>query len=325
MKRAWAIKLGSGGICIPFCEGKGIVGVGWKEIDLSIAKSGKKEALKNDLRSTSYYKNNDKAVGIACGNLYRFCYECSVGDYILYYDPSNKRVRIAQVVSEAKRRNFDLSDDTDIWLYREVIYPDAVALGIPIVAFDGSLKGSLLGPRGTFWSMDYKRVSLLALGQKPHFDGASAEDLKSTQEKLWELIMKRASFLNETDWEKLVADYFRGLGAHIGKVGGSQAVQDFEAVFCKGSQLEQKWRVQVKRYQDKKASWKEVSRFIEHVSDDNVSICFVSVYGFESKANEMADSHEIQNIKLLQMEDFFQFILSGKYDPGLAEKMGIMS
>jgi predicted Mrr-cat superfamily restriction endonuclease len=323
MGRAWAIKLGSGGVCIPFCETRSIVGVGWKEVDIQIAKSGNKEELRKNVRGTSYYKDNESAVGRACGSLYRFCVECKVGDYILYYDPTRKRVRIAQVASEAKKRILDPDDETDIWIYREVTYPLAIESGIPIVSFDGTLKGSLLGPRGTFWSMPFERVDLIAQGKRPNFKGATIEDMEETQSKLWELIKVRSSILNESDWETLAADYFRELGAHIGKVGGSQAVQDFEAVFCKGSQLEQKWRVQVKRYQDRVASWSEIQNFIDKVDNENTNLCFVSVFGFSPEALQKADIKDGPVIKLLTLEDFYHFILSGKYNPSLAEKMGI--
>lgn len=323
MNRAWAIKLGSGGICIPFCEKKGIVGVGWEEVDLGVASSGDKDALRANLRATSYYKNNEAAVGRACGSLYRFCVECKIGDYILYYDPSGKKVRIAQVESEAKRRDFDLNDKTDIWIYREVSYPDAVVSGIPIVSFDGTLKGSLLGPRGTFWSISFDRVDMIAQGKRPNFKGATIEDMETTQSKLWELVKVRSSILNDSDWETLAADYFRELGAHVGNVGGSQAVQDFEAIFCKGSQLEQKWRVQVKRYQDRVATWSEIQNFIDKVDSETTNLCFVSVFGFEPEALQKADMKDGPMIKLLTLEDFYQFIVSGKYNSALAEKMGI--
>lgn len=324
MNKAWAIKLGSAGMCIPFCEKRGIVGVGWEKIDLKVATSGDITALWNHIKQAGYYQK-DRSVGVACGNLYRFCVECKIGDYILYYDPANKRVKIAQVTSEVKKRDFDLKDETDIWFYREVKFPSAVEKGIPSVSFDGTLKGSLLGPRGTFWSMPFDRVDLIAQGKKPNFSGASNEEIQSALENVWNLIKKRSSSLDWNKWEVLAADYFRELGAHVGKIGGSREVQDFEAVFCRGTKLEQRWRVQVKRYQDKQATWDEVKDFINKVDDENTKLAFVSIYGFTQEAEEKSESEEGEGITLLTMEDFNHFILSGKYSPELVDEIGIFT
>ena len=320
MSKAWAIKLGSAGSCIPFCESKGIVGVGWEKLNLEIVKSGNREKLWKHVKESGYY-DKDRSVSVATGSLYRFCIECTIGDYILYYDPANKRVRIVQVTSEVKRRDFDLKDKTDIWLYREV----KIVKDSPSVSFDGSLKGSLLGPRGTFWSMAFERVDLIVQGKKPNFSGASNEEIQSSLKTVWDLIKKRSSSLDWRKWEILAADYFRELGAHVGKVGGSKEVQDFEAVFCRGTKLEQRWRVQVKRYQDKQATWDEVKDFISKVDDENTKLAFVSVYGFTQEAEIKSESGEGEGITLLTMEDFNQFILSGKYSPELVDEIGLFT
>lgn len=57
---------------------------------------------------------------------------------------------MAKVTSELKRREFDPEVDIDIWLYRDVTLG---ARPIPIVDFYGGLKGSLLGPRMSFWAL----------------------------------------------------------------------------------------------------------------------------------------------------------------------------
>jgi hypothetical protein len=48
--RAWAIKLGSGGRCVAFCEQHRIVGVGWPGVDLKVVTHGSRHALWEHIR-----------------------------------------------------------------------------------------------------------------------------------------------------------------------------------------------------------------------------------------------------------------------------------
>jgi predicted Mrr-cat superfamily restriction endonuclease len=104
MGRAWGIKLGSGGRCVPFCERHAIVGVGWKGVDPNVLQSATRDQLMTHVTKQCTFYSTPKQRGNATGQLWRFGRECAAGDYVLYYDPPNKHVRICRVVSGAEMR-----------------------------------------------------------------------------------------------------------------------------------------------------------------------------------------------------------------------------
>lgn len=208
-QRAWAIKLGSGGFAVDFCETRQIVGVGWKDVRPDVVLQGDREELWRHLREI-YPKDKftDRNIGSSVGQLFRFARECSERDYILYYDPPRKWVQICRVVSPCLYRDFDLEDATDVWFYRRVEYP---LKPIPILDFFGGLKGKLLGPKMAFWQLNasHEIVDSLVLGIKPHVLAAPDSELQATYSQLRDLVAQRLAALNERDWELLIVDYLR--------------------------------------------------------------------------------------------------------------------
>jgi predicted Mrr-cat superfamily restriction endonuclease len=323
--KAWAIKLGSGGRCIPFCEKHGIVGVGWKRVAPVAVVSGSRAMLIRQLESISDYKGDEEKFGRWAGSLNRFGSECSEGDLVLYYDPSNKHVRICEAIGKPNYRDFDLAakdtynEEVDIWHCRKV---RQTCEAIPIVDFYGAIKGKLLGPRGTFWQLHdlFELIQQIGLGIKPGLLMAKDSEIQEAKSKLEELITKRTETLNEHDWEILAADYFRAQGAAVdmNAIGGNQSVIDFEAIFDHGDVPESAWRVQVKRYQNRPVDRQDIKNFADRAGSTN--LCFVSVFGFTDEARKFADD---EDIFLRQAEDFSSFILSGKLAESLKLKLMI--
>lgn len=319
MGRAWGIKLGSGGRCVTFCEKHAIVGIGWKVVDHQVLRTATRDQLKAHVTKECTSYATAKQRGNAVGQLWRFGRECTVGDYILYYDPPKKHVRVCRVISDAEVRDFDLGDAADIWHFRRVEYPIPA---IPIVDFYGVLKGRVLGPRSSFWEVrPFSIVDQLANGLDPNTVGASDPELATAYQRLRELVLKRAAKLHETDWEWLVADYFKAQGAHVDerRVGGAQAVIDVEARFPRGELGEDVWRVQVKRYQDRAVDWPEIEADYEHAGED-AQFCYVSVYGFTPEARAKAED---EGVRLMEAGDFTRFLLSGKVRERLREKLAL--
>ena len=217
-KKAWAIKLGSGGRCVPFCERHQIIGIGWKDVDTEISKSASWSDFLRHMAEIGY--RDPRQRGSATGQLSRFARDCEVGHYVLYYDPPRKHVVLTRVISDAFRRDFDLDDQTDIWQCRRVEY---VGAPIPVVDFYGALKGRLLGPRMSFWELrDFDLVDQVANGVAPHVTAATDMALKESYRVLKALLVKRMEVLDFREWELLVADYFRAQGAQVTeRVGGS--------------------------------------------------------------------------------------------------------
>lgn len=311
--RVWAIKLGSGGRCVPFCEKRGIVGVGWQKVDPSVLRARDQGALRQHLRSV--YAYDARALGSASGQLWRFAHECKIGDYIFYYDPPRRRVQVTRVTSDLQRRDFDDAEDVDIWLYRKV------ELGVTpfkVVDFYGGLKGRILGPRMSFWELRGAAevaAQLFSVGAVQRGEDA---ELTAAYEALSRLVLRRMEGLDASDWEWLVTDYFIAQGAHVDerRVGGSQATIDLEARFDHGELGEEVWRVQVKRLSvavDERA----VKNFVEHAGECDRRV-FVSARGFTDVARQRAEEDDVT---LLEAQDFTRFLLSGKLRARLREKL----
>ncbi|GEM_PF-1210415 len=318
MARAWGIKLGSGGRCVDFCERHSVVGVGWKEVDTRVLRTATRDQLAAHVRERCTFYSNARQRGNAVGQLWRFGRECAPGDYVLYYDPPRKHVRICRVTSDAEARAFEPDDATDVWHVRRVEHPVAP---IPVLDFYGAIKGRLLGPRSTFWEIrPFEVVDLLARKIAPNLVAASDPELAAAYERLRELVVRRAEALDDRDWEMLVADYFKAQGAHVdGRIGGSGAVIDVEARFPHGELGEELWRVQVKRLQDRQIGWEVIEEFCEHAGED-VRLCFVSVYGFTEEARTKADE---AGVRLMEAGDFTQFLLSGRFRDRLRYRLAL--
>jgi predicted Mrr-cat superfamily restriction endonuclease len=315
-ERAWGIKLGSGGICVPFCEKHGIVGIGWKDVDSDVLAVADRDTLwRHVAEKCDWYNGDRRAIGTAAGQLYRFGRECREGDYILYYDPPRKHVRVARVKSEARFRDFDLADGVDIWHYRSV---DIAANPIPILDFYGGLKGSLLGPRMSFWELGdaHGTVAQLFRGESPHLTLAPDPKLTDAYNALRGLVVQRAEALNAEDWEWLIVDYLKAQGAHVDerRVGKSQPIIDAEARFDRGELGEEIWRVQVKRRKNQLVDWPTIEADYEHAGE--ARFCYVAVFGFTEEARKRAAD---ERVVLLEAGDFTRFLLSGKLRPRLRE------
>jgi hypothetical protein len=249
--------------------------------------------------------------------LFRFGQECKPGDYVLYYDPPRKAVRVCRVSSGPLYRDFERDDRTDIWHYRKVEHPVGP---IPLLDLHGSLKGSLLGPRMSFWDMGsvFDTVDQIARGQSPHLVAVPDPELEAAYGQLQTLVVRRAEALNEQDWEWLVVDYLKVQGASVDErlVGGSRPIIDAEAVFDHGELGRERWRVQVKRYQDRQVDWPEIERDYRHAGDANFG--FVSVFGFTEQARRSA---EAEGVRLWEAGDFVRFLLGGKMRDRLRQKL----
>jgi hypothetical protein len=320
--RAWGIKLGSGGICVPFCERHHIVGIGWRMVDGGMVSSGDRDRLWGHVSKVCTFYKSNRDVGAATGQLYRFGWECKEGDYVLYYDPPQKHVRICRVISRPLYRDFDLEsriegEEVDIWHYRKVEYPVAA---IPILDFYGGLKGSLLGPRMSFWDMSLaaEKIDQIARGQQPHVVAAPDPEIESAYRHLRELVVRRAEALNERDWEWVVVDYLKAQGAHVDErhVGGSRPIIDVEARFDHGELGEDVWRAQVKRYQGQRVDWPTIEDDFRKIGEAN--FCYVSVFGFTEEARRRAAE---EDILLLEAGDFTPFLLTGKLREDVRSKL----
>ena len=317
-RRTWAIKLGSAGICVPFCERHKIIGIGWKDIDLKKVKDKKYEDVWKYVSGTPGHANEDKRhIGSDTGNLIRFINDCKVGDYVLYYDPAKKHVQICKVISEALYRDFELDkENVDIWHYRKVDYPTKP---ISIIDFDGRLKGGLMGPRMSFWQI-WNGLEAVEDNISGSNFGKADEKINGAFNSLKELLVKKSLVLTPEDWESVVADYLGAQGAQVKpKVGGNQPVIDVEAIFNRGELGVEVWRGQVKYYRNEKVDWTQIEYDYDRAGQDD-RFFYVSVSGFTDDAIRKAYD---KGIRLFEAGDFVRFFLSGKLRESLSRKLGL--
>ena len=321
MSRAWAIKLGSGGRCVPFCEERKIVGVGWPQVDGDVLRTSTRSELAKHVDEVCEFYKTRREVGGATGQLHRFARECQIGDFVLYYVPKQKHVVVCRITGELEcRGRTEGPQDVDIWHYRRVEYP---VPPIPLLDLYGPLKGQLLGPRMSFWEVrPAEVVSQLAAGQIPSLVAAADPELRNALEGLRSLVLKRLEALQDRDWENFVVDYFREQGAFVDDrgVGGSTPVIDLEARFDHGDLGSEVWRVQVKRYKGE-IGWNQIAegRAAATAAGD-VKFCFVSANGFSDDAREKAEEDD-NATRLMEAGDFVWFALTGRIREEIRAKL----
>ncbi len=314
VEQAWAIKLGSGGRCIPFCAERGVVGLGWRMVDLEVLRTGSFDSLRDHVRERCGWYGSDGAISLARGQLWRFTRDCQVGEIIVYYDPKRKDAVFCRVDSEVERRSADDGDPViDIWFVRRV----SILRRIPILNLRGTVKGRLLGPRLSFW-----RLNPAPLVRQLAERGSSIQrnsEIEGAYAALVELVVEQVRRLNDKHWEALVAEYFRAQGAQIrGRVGGSQAVIDVEAHFPRGALGPETWRVQVKRLTERAVSAERILQDYENCGDCD-RFGYVSAFGFTDEARQRADE---ANIALWEPRDFAIFLLSDRVGEILRDQLG---
>lgn len=313
MARAWGIKLGSGGSAVEFCEERGIIGVGWCEVDLGEVEADDEQLLRKHLRDVY-------GPGFPSGwpgALRRFVNVCQSGDYVVYYVPQRKSFVICQVDGPASKRTTEVENDIDIWITRGA----TVLNEIPVVEFFAPLKGRVLGPRMSFWQLhdEGETLAILAAGGDPLRIGAPDPQVLAALRTLQELATTRLHALDDRDYELLTADFFRAQGAEIVGRTGAAAVIDVHARFARGSIGPDDWFVQVKRYQDQAIGVQPIEELVAHAGESG-HVCFVSAFGFTSEARRFADA---AGVHLLEASDFVPLALAGGLRAELQRKLGL--
>jgi hypothetical protein len=291
LQRVWAIKLGRGGIYIDFCEKRNIVGLGW--------------------------------VGISSTTqVFQFVEQCAIGDYVIYYDPPRKQVRICRVSSEAVYRNFDLTEpeaNIDIWHYRKVGYP---VPPIAIADFPSSLKGRILDARMFFWELTgaYQTIDQIARSRTPQIAATADSQIMQAYATLRALIVARSEALNEKEWQSLVVDYLKAQTACVYEIeaAGKPPATYVEAQFTNGELGHEVWRVRIVRYEGHKVDWPEIEKDLKLTP--NARLCFVSVFGFTEQARQLAQLAQ-GRVRLMEAADFTPFLLTGKVRESIRQNL----
>ena len=302
--KTWGIKLGSNGCYVNFCEEYGIIGIGWKDVSLDLVQNKDRETLYND----------HGVNGHAFGTLERFVVEANIGDYVLYYHPIAKQITLARITGNAEKRDFSLElDNVDIWFLRKV----EIINSYNLVDFDASLKGSLLGYKGSFCCIEnedipYSHCDLLAHGKDPY--SQDDEAIRDAYNNLHRLICNKMSSLDPTDFEHLIADYIVSMGFRISeRIGGNLPVIDIKGIGPFGTIC----KAQVRRTGGA-VSKTEVQHCINNAGECDYFI-FASLNGFSESLEGELDPEVI--LLDAKSDELFKLILSGKCSERVMNKI----
>jgi predicted Mrr-cat superfamily restriction endonuclease len=322
---SWGLRLGSGGKFVDYCQNKKppIIGIGWKDVPHEIAMINNWTKLRNEVKKIYkdvYEWDNEHSISSATTQIFYFHSIMRIGDLVWYYNPRTGSLFLTKITSEAKFRNFDLDkSDIDIWHYREV----EKAREFAVDQVPGDLYASIRHPKQTVWNMEWAtEVSEEFWSEKRKLSlEKEKKDIESAYKSLLDLIVKNIKQLNENDWEKLIAEYFKVQGGKIiGAIGGSRPIIDVEAEFNIGLLPPVTWKAQVKRYNDKqKVDWPEIQSYLNYCRPGEYFV-FVSVSGFTLEAKNESNNEKLQiPVYLLEPEDIARFIL--KYHDKISIEM----
>ena len=319
--RTWGIKLGSCGAYAKWCRERQspIVGIGWRDVDVASAASGNWEHFR-EVVAKYLCDSNQRKIGSAAGNIFRFIQLAQPGDFVWHYDPTDHNAYLAKIVSEPRRRELLPGDnDVDIWHYREVEF----ALGIPIDELHGDIVASLRFPKLTFWSMDWitPRTEEIWNHRTDAVRNQAAESLAKAYESLIGMVREHLRALNYKDWEQLTAEYVRAHGGLTrGPVGGSRKGIDIEAAFQRGLLPPSTIYFQVKREINHEIDWPQIESYME-IYGERADVGYVSAFGFSEKARHRAEE---EGVVLLDDSDMAKFVLTHPLsDEQMRRKLGL--
>jgi len=207
--KTWVVRAGRGGEIIQTFEARGIVAIGWVEMeDCSSLKT------RDDFRSAHMQAYpNSRSPGGQSGQVYRFVREMQVGDTVLSPDPSSREVLVGEVTGEYR---YDPTPTDGAYpQVRDVKWRGRM----PRDKMKPQFRSSVGGQATIFTVEGYgDEIKAILAGDVPPTGGPEKEEedtfdfLADTQEKADELIADHIASLAWDDFELLVAAVLRTLG-----------------------------------------------------------------------------------------------------------------
>jgi restriction system protein len=118
-KRMWMVRAGEGGFLINEFIENNLVAIGWNELQ-DLNQYSDVATLKEAFRST-YPECKDGKVNISAGQIFRFLYEFSIGEYVITYNPSERVYWVGELVSKYFR-----SEEVEYFNQRSVTWKGKV-------------------------------------------------------------------------------------------------------------------------------------------------------------------------------------------------------
>lgn len=328
--RTWAIKLGSMGELVPFCERHGLVGLGWPDVRPEVALAGDRASLLRYVESHYERGASEAQRRSIVGQIHRFCVEAAKGDEVVYFDPARAHVVVATIESDVFARDFGRPEVAGVWYWRRVARR---AAPLPIGELSAGMQRRLRVPYITFWNLrsfdllsskgassGARRASAARAGAPP---GGPAPDpeIEDAYQRLEALLVRRVAWLQDQDVEALAVDWVRARGGEVDEraiTRGRQLIE-FEATVPAGHGSPRTLNLLLKRYRGRPVNWPTIGRARGKAARGSVC-CFVAMGGFTSEAQTRAGA---EGVALLEARDFVPLLMSGQIRDSLRARLQI--
>ncbi len=209
-ERMWMVRAGEGAYLIEEFKEKNIVAVGWKALGDETTRAKTREDFNQIIRK--YYPSyRSGQIGIQASQIYKFVREFKIADYVLSYNPTERRYLIGKIQSEHKYSGTICEDYCN---YREVEWIGSVNRD----DMTTTTKYSLGAISTLFEVKDTAKIEILGLmeGKKEVVEEAAEEGLENIRDdivdKSHEFIKDKIMKLDWDEMQELVAGILRAMG-----------------------------------------------------------------------------------------------------------------
>lgn len=331
--RTWAIKLGSRGELVPFCERRALVGLGWPNLRPDLALAGDRAALLRYVESRCDSGASAAQRRSIVGQIQRFCIEAVMGDDVVYFDPARAQVVVATIESDVFVQDFGRPEVAHVWHWRRVVRRRAP---LPIEELSASMQRRLRVPYISFWNLRSSDLVARAggstvaagVGRAPAArSGASRvttapdPEIKEAYQRLEVLLVRRMAWLQDGDIEALAVDWVRARRGDVDERATSRGRQliEIEATLPDDDGRRRTLQLLLKRYRGRPVNWPTIGR-ARAGAPRGSACCFVALGGFTPEATARARE---EGVALLEARDLVPLLLSGQIRDSLRQRLQI--
>ena len=289
-KSMWMVRAGEGGYLFDEFKAKNVVAIGWNDLgDLSSGPS--LETIKESYRK-HYSGEKDGKVNASCGMIRRFRFDFSKGDYVVTYNPVDRKYLVGEIIG-------DYAFNTQLLAYQHIHSVKWLGeVGRDVLSLSTR---NTLGAISTIFELgeDAQADMLKAVGgsghvtaiieQKAGHDEVEEEALKESMvENAREFIKDKVMDLDWEEMQELVAGLLRGMGYKtMVSPRGPDRGSDIQAS-PDGLGLENPRIVVEVKHRSGQMGAPAVRGFITTVGKDSRGL-YVSTGGFSTEAKYEAD------------------------------------
>lgn len=301
--KMWMVRAGEGAVKFYDFKEKNVIAIGWKSVgNLTNVKD---QAKIKELVSEAYSEEKPGKIAISAGQVSRFRFDFKPGDYVITYNPQDRKYLVGEITGEYEYNTKLIGDYPNIRKVKWIEEIDRDRLST-------STKNTL-GAISTIFDVgaDARNEILNLLHGKETAEESpeEAQDIIKTsmKERAHEFIKDKANALSWEDMEKLVAGVLRAMGykTRITPPGPDRG-RDIEASPDGLGLVDPRIVVQVKHRSGQMGS-KEITSFTGGMRSGHKGI-YVSTGGFSKNARLEAERANIP-ITLIDLDVLVNLII----------------